>query len=422
MNSLVLFRLGKNLLIGEHKNMEGQTFHLALRYEVDNGRLRETEHAYMRVNSAFVINDDVEAPMEGVSVRTRTLQDIVHENILPFVGRGREFVLESCSLVGYKRGDSLAFLREGAHEWVLVENVLTNVELGRVMALEGVRETLVARGLVDPISEVRVDEGVTVTQAPFRAYMKIDPFRDITEIQAGTVVSASGYYQGCAVVEADGEPFWVPVEEHSLYGLRFKDAEYYQNFDSNHDILPDPMQALPSKVAHNTGEPTRREDNWNSSPDLRDVVGHLTPLPNIRLGDDTSMLGEGAGFVGTHGYEDFERLDRPLLHDLSVEPGGVEAADQEDDVERDGAAHDALTKQDRTGRDAVPRDYTGEYGDETGGVDDGTVEEQTIDALIDQIIQGADVRAVFGEQLDPDALAAARARGLEKHFPGVKLD
>ena len=415
---LVLFRLGKNLLIGEQKGVEGRVYSLGLRYELDGGRIRETEHAYMRVHSAFVINDDAQNPMEGVSVRTRRIQDIVHENVLPLVGRGREFVLESCSLVGYKRGNALAFLREGVHEWTLVENVLTNVELGQVLALEGVREGLLKRGLIDPLSGVRVDEAVTVTQVPFHAYMKTNPFRDVTEIKTGTAIAVVGYYQGHAVVEADGEPFWVPVEEHSLYGSRFKDAEYYQNFDMNNDRLPDPMQSLPSKVAHNTGEPTRREDNWNAAPDLRNVVGHLTPLPNIRLGD-ASMLGES--FLGTHGFEDFERKDRPLLHDLSAEPGGVEKANQEDDIEGDGERHRILTKRDKvqTGRDSVPHDYKGEYGAETGVVDDGTVEEHTIDALIDQIIQGADVRAIFGEQLDPEALEAARHRGMEKHFPDL---
>ena len=180
------------------------------------------------------------------------------------------------------------------------------------------------------------------------------------------------------MVEADGEEFWLPVEERNEYQPSMKDDWYYfGNQDSDADLIHDPLQMLPSKPALAQTYPASPEDNWNITPDLRKTAGHFSSMPNIKMKEHADVLRGEEGlveFLGTQGYEEFERLHRDKLHDLAVKPGLK--PEQEDEKPGEEHADDIrrMTTKDlaRTGDDAVPHDYTGEYGDESGEVDDGT--------------------------------------------------
>lgn len=147
--------------------------------------------------------------------------------------------------------------------------------------LELFRSQFETIGLVDRNTSVR--GAFTAIASPFHVYMKKDPFRDICKIHEGTAVQIQSYYKGCAVIEADGEEFYLPVEAKGLIE-QAKDDHYYFSLDYDRDNIPDPLVACPSKVALG-GKPSRPTDNYNAQPDLPKVAGNLYPLPHIGMGD-----------------------------------------------------------------------------------------------------------------------------------------
>lgn len=360
-----LFRLGKYLLVGSVVS-EAKPF---LTVEVQQ-RVTETSSfpvvpVKVRLSQAFVVNEHFDPPdVAEASDTIERYEALAHAALVPFVANGRR-ALGEVTLSGYSR--SRGVFIEGKDGWLPLHSLLTNVQIGQTIALEAIRDRLKSLGLLegldyDPVSECSLD-----LSQPLNAYMKAEPFRDITTIGEGTSVGVCGYYKGCAVLDADGEMFWYPVEEASFYDKDRKDDLYYfQNQDSNVDGVPDPLQSLPSKTAL-AGRPSRSQDNWNSSPNLVKVSGHFSPVPTIR-NDDYAILGES--YLGTNDYEWDERWGRPELHDISGEPGLVPT---NWDAKLLGHIRNlsTLTHLDPAGVDGVDQDYTGEYGGEYTG--DGVV-------------------------------------------------
>jgi hypothetical protein len=212
--------------------------------------------------------------------RSKTFQDILHESLMPLVADLREIQFPKSSLVAYERdARGLGFLKESTVQWVAPDKALRHRGLGNLIALEAVRGRLVGLGMVEKAHEGKVSESLTPISGDIHVYMKTGPFRDISLIHEGTVVAVKGYYKGCVVLEADGEPFWRPVED-SYYVDVQKQDDYYFRLDANFDDIPDPLDKLPSKIAIGsvTGS-ARGSDNWNAEPDLPKVAGNFYSVP-----------------------------------------------------------------------------------------------------------------------------------------------
>ena len=196
--------------------------------------------------------------------------------------------------------------------------------------LEAIRGRLTHLGFLKPKEPVL---GAYGEAKAFYAFMKTDPFRDVCKIQDGTVVEITDYYKGCAVVEADGEVFWVPVEETKFIESKPKDLDYYFRLDKDNDKVPDPLISLPShdqlKASGPSAPGVGPADNWNCYPQQPKVAGNLFPLQDIDM-DDVSILRdelpprskytsaglrEGAGAASTEFYHYYQQ-HKPGLHGL----------------------------------------------------------------------------------------------------------
>ena len=165
----------------------------------------------------------------------------------------------------------------------------------------------------------------------------------------------------------------------------------------------------------------------NVQPELRKSAQHLGPNQDMLGEQDFGVLGEA--FLGTHGFEDFERQHRDELHDLGVEPG-LDAADQDAQVTRHELARKTDTRADDDGMATVAHDYSGEY-DSNNPPDDGTdakppvqpddlpVAEQ-VQRAMDLIMQGADIDEVLGGA--DEELEEEYARRMKGVFPMWRPD
>lgn len=310
-----VFRLGQFLIAGTVIAENRPFLTVEVRRRIVESASIPVVPVKARISQAFEVSKNFDLDNLAESDQDpESFSALVHEALVPFVSGGRE-ALGGVSLKGYSR--SRGVVVEGKDEWLPLHDLLSNVQIGQTLALEALRPRLIRLGLFEGVRGEPITEGYTDIKTPVNVYMKAEPFRDITSIKEGTSVGVIGYYKGCAVVEADGEMFWRPIEEASFYDDDYKDDQYYFNQDSNQDKIQDPLQSLPSKTAL-AGTPSRPQDNWNSSPNLVKVSGHFSPIHTIR-NDDYSVLGES--YIGTHGFEDDERQQRPKLHDISAEPG-----------------------------------------------------------------------------------------------------
>jgi len=340
MDKNIIFRLGKYVVHGVVKEAKDKLLSVEARaVHVTKDQWKPVKPEMMEVSPAFVMTDEYDpGAMRFVEARViTTVESLVRESIVPTLGFGNVQYGYS-ELVGY--GDGVWFNENGQDtDKINPEDILSNVQLGQFLALEGLRPKLQKLGLVDLNKMETVSEGFVSLKEGINVFMKVEPFRDVTRIHEGTMTATLGYYKGCVVVEADGEIFWRPIEENTFWDKKVKDKEYYFSFDSNGDLVPDPVQALPSKVAHNTTKPSRGEDNWNSSPKLPKVAGHLAAIPEIDMSDFT-ILGES--YVSNY-YNDDERLAGAdnAEYDNEVEPG-LEPTDMDDPDDLDGDEEDAM--------------------------------------------------------------------------------
>lgn len=428
-------------MIGEVKDADsGPILKLETQYEVlESGQFGVVVGETVQVSKAFIVNPAFD--LDGFKFHvdeghTRSFADVVHENVLPFVVGGRPLTLDNSSFVAYERTKrGLGFLSEGADDvsWTSMRDVLTHETFGQVAALESLRPHLSSIGLLENTSRGRVDEGHTSLQKPVHVYMKAEPFRDVTRINEGTMVSVVGYYQGCAVVEADGEVFWRPIEESSYYDKNQKDDWYYFSLDSNQDGIQDPLQSLPSKPA--LAGPANPGTNWNTQPIQQRVAGHFSPATSI-ANEDYAILRESS-LGGVHFFYDFERLHKPKWHDVNVEPGDDPATVSHGKaIDRHMDDHSGMTAKDKksTDRSAVPKDYSGEYDHDAKRAQDGTEvhpdaapdemnrpvpPEDQMEALMDEIMAGIDLDEVFARLQDGEARQKIYKTQLAAAFPGI---
>jgi hypothetical protein len=276
---MILFRAGRYRVIGEKLTQSGDILELRPLYVLQaDGEVGRVSGDHVSINQRFVVNEDWEVE-ESVLQETGELVPIpydalIHESVLPLVVEMRQVDLPSSSLVAYeRRGQGLGFLVENEVKWTAMRGALTQVELGERLALEGLKPVLAGLGLFDRTKPQSVLEQTRVIERDLHVYMKNGPFRDISQIHEGTDVAVVGYQNGCAIVEADGEPFWIPLEEAELLPVK-KDDHFYFTQDSDRNEVPDPLDFLPSKVGIGavTGS-AKVDDNYNAQAEMHRVAG-----------------------------------------------------------------------------------------------------------------------------------------------------
>ena len=367
-----LYRLGKDLILGEAKNSEQNVLHLENQFILGESGWERMDPSICRVSESFIINCDFHLDESKVITEKEQINigKVVHENFSPFLGR-RQVEFGNTRVVAYQRKSGLGIgIVQESNEvtWVPFTDILSQVQIGQYMALESLREKIVGLGLLEDTHRGLVQEGFSELPRDIHVYMRVDPFKDVTTLREGTPVAVLGYYKGNLVVEADGEIFWRPIEETAYWDDPQKGDSYYFSLDSDRDGIPDPLQALPSKPALSNVKP-RPEDNYNVQPELKKSSHHFGPNQNfLEFSKDFGVL---EGYIGTNGFESDERLNKPGIHDVGYEPG-LDAADQDDQVDRDELYKCALTVDDdeETGIDSVDQDFEGEYGEIPP--DDGT--------------------------------------------------
>jgi hypothetical protein len=378
-NSLVLFRLGESLVAGELENAGSSSLHLRLSYVTDGERFREVRPLLLKVHESLKIRE-IEPPCSVLEGETVAATELLHEGLFPVVYRGR---CGRLAIHAYEvRGRGVLISEARGRTWVPLPEAFSVPLLSQAAALEGVRGVFEGLRLVPGGKPVL--EHSTALDGPLHVYMKTSPFRDIGRLGEGTDVTIRGYENGCAVLEADGETFWYPVE--SLLPVK-KDDWYYFNLDLDSDGIPDPVQYLPSKVALGRLRPDH-ENNFNAQEFLPHVSGHFQSDKEIR-NDDYGILED---FLGTLGYEDFEREGHPEAHDDQGIPIGMHVVGEPDEEGRilepfvDLAA---LGRKDDPGKDAVPDDADGTASTEE--------EDAVLGETVDLILSGRDVGEALGK-------------------------
>lgn len=418
---MILFRAGKSLLLGEPKNKAGSVWFLEATHELVDGSARTISKSTVKVDESFVVNPDYKLENESKTTNPRHYTEIIHENVLPLIATGRETEIGERKVIAYERHSrGLAFCEsDGSVAWSSLSESLQDVHLGETLALEAVRDRLVERGIVNPTYRGRVSDSYKVVAERFHVYMKVNPFRDITLIREGTEVRPAGYYQGCIVLEADGEEFWLPIEEANLFGEEFKNDLWYFNMDGDNDGLPDPLTALPSKVALRS-EPSQyipKTMNWDKKADLRTIAGHLLPDAEIDQSAYT-VMGEGFNDLFLQWYW---RHGEPEMYDISAKPGGTDKARHEPEINKSRAARNRLNREELkgTGPGEVPKDWKHKDKDDNPSIDDGTHRE-AVEALAKQLVAGTSVEAVFEAPLEIEKQIEASIEELRKIFPGAQ--
>jgi hypothetical protein len=419
--TLVLFRAGRSLLAGELKNKgPGPVLHLEARYAVGEGSPKVVCPALVKVHESLVVNPAWSTQTWVSESEPLNYRELLHESLIPHIAFMRGPVLGERTVIAYERDRrGVGFQEADGVSWSSLNDLLADATIGETLALEAVREKLVERKMLDETYRGTVSEAVYQVTERFGVYMKCNPFRDKTLIREGTEVRCVGYYQGCVVVEADGEEFWMPIEETNLFSEEYKNDLWYFHMDDDADGLPDPLTALPSKVALRTHSKRNRGTmQWDAKGDMKKVAGHLTPEPKI----DNEYTVMGESFLGTFIHH-FWRHGEPERYDIAAKPGGADKAKTkpEDAIKRQEKdrrrSNKVLTA--KHSKDAVPRDF--QFHDHSvSSIDDGTVAENSVDALVDHILSGASVNAIFAERLDPEQEKKNREEALAKAFPGAQ--
>lgn len=277
---MILFRAGHHRILGECIHKDGSILEVAPRFILRRGgRLDFLHPGQISIHERFVIHEDfeVEEPaLQETDGMIYPFDMLLNESILSLVAAMRQVDLPNGSLIAYeRRSRGLGFLSEGKVSWTPMREALTQVELGERIALEGLKPVLESLGLFDRTVPGGILEQSRVLARSLHVYMKRAPFHDISKIHEGTDVQVTGYQNGCAIVEADGEPFWVPLEEANILPTK-KDDHYYFTLDSDRNEIPDPLDFLPSKVGIGavTGS-AKMDDNWNAQAEEHRVAGNF---------------------------------------------------------------------------------------------------------------------------------------------------
>lgn len=280
-----LVRVGRYLVVGEVKKRSKGVSQVEVTGWVDGENMQHSlVPCLVKIRDNLIIREDFTPKSYSLvqEAQSLTFSQILHECLMPLVADFREIKFATTSLIAYERGTrGLGFLKESTIRWVEPEDALRHRGLGNLLALEAFRGELKRLGIVEGTRGGRIDEGNYTLPNRLHVYMKCDPFRDISMIHPGTEMCLRGYYKGCALVEADGEPFWRPMED-AFYVMPRKEDEYYFNLDGDRDGIPDPLAMLPSHPALR-GSPgqARHADRYNAQPDLPKVAGNFTSTPML---------------------------------------------------------------------------------------------------------------------------------------------
>lgn len=167
----------------------------------------------------------------------------------------------------------------------------SRIDVGQHLALWARREMLARLGFA--VESHLLDLAADEARESFWIFLKREPFRDVAQIQVRTPIELVGYYRGCAIILADGEEVYYPLETLTMIDSEIKDEHYYQTMDANRNGVPDPLEYLPSKVALGTspGRDASPDQNWQPKPDLKQVAGHFNAIPLERNGSVVERYG-----------------------------------------------------------------------------------------------------------------------------------
>lgn len=300
---LTLFRVGYYLVAGELLGESRGVSRVRLSGRVTQEKtLAPLMPGIVEVRSNLVVRRDLATPpvQAQESDVLESFDSLLHASIMPHVASLREIQFRRNALVAYEYGTrGLGFLQESKVHWVTPNAALRHKGLGTLLALEALRPRLLSYGLLPEGYTGRADRSFLDLDRNIHVFMKTGPFRDVTQIYKGTRVEVRGYESGCALLEADGEPFWRPLED-PYYVLPDKDDEFYFALDGDHDQIPDPLSMLPSKLAVGTYPGSARySDNWNPTPDMPKVAGNFYSVAALANPDYYRILGEGEDPVET---------------------------------------------------------------------------------------------------------------------------
>jgi len=308
MNDVIAFRAGQTILRGTLRETSGHLHQVEL-----------PEGDIVTIDDRFRLR----APAMLHEAAQRSLFEVLTGSLIPALLAGQKLRTDSLWVRGLDRtndGPRLR-LREGNRDLSasLFSVLSEHPQLGEHMALDAHRPLLTRLGFVEAEGAPLID-GDGILARSVNVFLKRDPFRDVGRIHEGTTVSVQGYLRGCAVVEADGEECWFPVERNYFIESRVKDADYYFNLDADGNLVPDPLDFLPSKggLAQKPGD-ANADDNWNIQPQLKHVAGHFAPLP--QLGDPIpdflhgTKVGIGESYASLIYHHDFQHA-YPDTHGL----------------------------------------------------------------------------------------------------------
>lgn len=291
---LTLVRVGYYVVAGHALSEARGVVTLRVEGQLVGKSLLPMAQETVEVRKNLVIRSDVEGlGMEESAGDLIRYESLLHQSLMPSISSMRDIPFVRNALVAYERGArGIGFLDEAANDvrWIVPTQALRHSGLGNLLALEALRPRLVACGIAPPGGTGRADRIEHVIEKPsVHVYMKSDPFRDITKLYRGTRLEVRKYYRGCALVEADGEPFWYPVDV-PYYVLPNKDDAYYFTLDADQDNLPDPLSMLPSKLGLRSSPGSARPaDNWCAAPDMSLVAGNFYATSWLGKAEDVSL-------------------------------------------------------------------------------------------------------------------------------------
>jgi hypothetical protein len=279
---LRIARIGYYLVAGNVLREERGIATFVVQGLVRNSTLLPAIEEVVEIRSNLLLPVETESLKVGESGPAPVLfESLLHASIMPHVATLRNLSFHKSSLVAYEHGEGsrgLGFLTEDRRvKWASPKQALRHSGLANFLALEALRGRLVSHGIAEVGYQGRADRiSRVLEQHSLHVYMKPSPFKDVTRIYKGTQIEVRKYANGCALVEADGEPFWHPIDE-PYYVLPNKDDSYYFSMDADNDGIPDPLSMLPSKLGLRAvaGGQARAADNYNSTPDMSTVAGNF---------------------------------------------------------------------------------------------------------------------------------------------------
>lgn len=287
MPNLTLFRVGRRVVAGDVVGVSYGHTVCEARYAVgSSGDLIPMSPYRVTVGNHLVINRTFDQSSRTISESKEagTILSILKEGVSFIHSNFRRYGLPKGSIVAYDDGSGSIVIREGkGHRPLSLDGSLEDFGVGQALALEGSRPVLSGLGLIDDGESVF--ESLVTLDRQVHVWMKKAPFRDVTLIKEGAPVSITGYLEGCATLDVDGEEFWIPIEEQAVMPARLQKDWKYFDLNQMKNFLP----SLPSKTALAPPGTPGPDNNYNVQPDLNAVAGFLFSVDYVS-NEDYGML------------------------------------------------------------------------------------------------------------------------------------